>query len=325
MQISRNDILQAMTHVRPMVAATPQYRWPLLNDALGGDALVKHENHAPTGAFKIRGGLNYFAQLATQGGPRGVVCATRGNHGQSVAMAGALHGFEVHVVVPNGNSREKNAAMRALGAVVIEHGSDFQAAREHASELAATHGWHQVPAFHPALVAGVATYAWELLTSPNVPEVVYVPVGMGSGLCGMIAARDALGLHTEIVGVVSAHAPAYAHAFFSGVDTEAAAETRLADGLACRRTDPDALAMIRRGASRIIMVSDDEVASAMRLLFACTHNVAEGAGAASLAAALQEIRELKGRRVGIVVTGGNLDSRTFADVLGRDTALAEAA
>lgn len=325
MHISREHILQAMAHVRPLVAPTPLYRWPLLNDALGCDVVVKHENHAPTGAFKIRGGLNYFAQLSEQDGPRQVVCATRGNHGQSVAMAGALYGFEVNVVVPNGNSREKNAAMRALGARVIEHGDDFQAAREHAYELSRAQGWHQVPAFHEALVAGVATYAWELLTHPMTPDIVYVPVGMGSGLCGMIAARDALGLRTEIVGVVSAHAPAYARAFASGLDTEAATNTQLADGLACRRTDTAALAMIRTGASRFVTVTDDEVAEAMCTLFACTHNVAEGAGAASLAAALQERTSLVGRRVGVVVTGGNVDSATFADVLGRVTTFAEAA
>ncbi|QSI75246.1 threonine dehydratase [Niveibacterium microcysteis] len=325
MRISREDILQAMSHVRPLVPATPQYRWPMLCEALACETLVKHENHAPTGAFKIRGGLNYFGRLAGQAGPRQVVCATRGNHGQSVAMAGALHGFDVTVVVPHGNSSEKNAAMRALGASVVEYGDDFQAAREHASRLAQTHGWHQVPAFHEALIAGVATYALEFLSSASPLDIVYVPVGMGSGLCGMIAARDALGLHTEIVGVVSAHAPAYARAFASGIETEAPADTLLADGLACRRTDPAALAMIRRGASRFVMVTDDEIANAMRLLFATTHNVAEGAGAASLAAALQERPALRGRRAGIVITGGNVDTHTFAAVLGQNRPFAKAA
>ncbi|GAA5183113.1 threonine dehydratase [Niveibacterium umoris] len=315
MKPTHDCIQHAANRIRPFCSPTPHYRWPLLCASLGKEVWVKHENHLATGAFKVRGGLNYFASLAGTKAPRDVVCATRGNHGQSIALAGAAHGFRVHVVVPRDNSSEKNAAMRALGANLIEFGEDFQAAREHAAMLANTNGWHLVPAFHPDLVAGVATYALEFLQGVEHLDTVYVPVGMGSGLCGMIAARDALGLSTEIVGVVSAHAPAYAVAFETGRNEEAAVSTRLADGMACRRTDPAALALIREGTARFIRVSDDEVAAAMRLLFTATHNVAEGAGAASLAAAIQDRDTASATRVGVVLSGGNVDSKVFAEIL----------
>jgi threonine dehydratase len=325
MQPDRQEIEHAAARIAVHMPTTPLYRWPLLCEHLEADVWLKHENHAPTGAFKIRGGLNYFAALNAEHSARSVICATRGNHGQSIAMAGALHGYAVHVVVPRGNSREKNAAMRALGAHLIEYGDDFQAARERAASLAQTHGWHLVPAFHPALVSGVATYAWEMLNANPGLEIVYVPVGMGSGLCGMIAARDALGLKTEIVGVVSAHAPAYARAFKARCNAEAAVSTQLADGLACRKTDPAALSMILRGTSRFVEVSDTEIADAMCLLFSATHNVAEGAGAASLAGALQDARLNRDRKLGVVLSGGNIDSGAFAGILGNALPLSDAA
>ncbi|MCX9157200.1 threonine dehydratase [Niveibacterium sp. 24ML] len=325
MQPDRIEIEQAAERIGMHLRPTPLYQWPLLCQHLAAEVWLKHENHAPTGSFKVRGGLNYFAALKQQLTGHDVICATRGNHGQSIAIAGALHGFRVHVVVPHGNSREKNAAMRALGARVIEAGDDFQAARDLASELALAHNWHLVPAFHPLLVAGVASYAREmLLTRPNL-QTVYVPAGMGSGLCGMVAARDALGLTTEIVGVVSAHAPAYANAFELGRPTEAPATTKLADGLACRKTDPAALQIMLRGVARFVRVTDAEIENAMRLIFAATHNVAEGAGAASLAAAMQEGARNRGREIGVVLTGGNIDSSAFAAVLTHSKALPEAA
>jgi threonine dehydratase len=295
---------------------TPQYRWPLLCDALGTDLWVKHENHTPTGAFKIRGGLTYFDDVAGSGSrPAGVISATRGNHGQSVAFAAGRAGLGVTIVVPHGNSVEKNAAMRALGAELIEHGDDFQAAREHAAALAQARGLTMVPSFHPLLVRGVGTYSLELLRTVPDLQTVYVPIGLGSGICGMIAAREALGLKIEVVGVVSAHAPAYALSFEQRRPVEHAVATRIADGMACRTPEPDALDLLWRHMARVVQVTDAEVEHAMRLMFTATHNVAEGAGAAGLAAALQERERLKGRRVAVILCGGNVDRDVFARVL----------
>ncbi|WP_160287841.1 threonine dehydratase [Pseudomonas knackmussii] len=318
MPFSLPALEQAAAIVHQSLPPTPQIRWPLLCEALGCEAWVKHENHSPVGAFKLRGGLVYFHHLAAQSPrPVGVISATRGNHGQSIAFAAARLGLPATIVVPHGNSREKNAAMRALGAELIEHGEDFQAAREYAGLLAASEGLHMIPSFHPWLVAGVASYSLELFRALPDLDVVYVPIGMGSGLCAMIAARDALGLKTRIVGVVSAHAPAYALSFAAGEAVYHATSTRLADGMACTTPEPTALAMIRAGADRVVQVTDDEIGAAMRLLFTATHNVAEGAGAASLAAALQERESLRGKRVGLVLSGGNVDREVYAAELAR--------
>jgi len=309
------DALRAAAAVvHAVLPPTPQHAWPLLVRRLGTEVWVKHENHGPVGAFKVRGGLVVMAELAAAG-VRRVVAATRGNHGQSVAFAARCHGVEAVIVVPHGNSVEKNQAMVALGATLVEHGHDFQAALEHARELAASGDAVLFPSFSLDLVCGVASYALELFDEVRRLDVVYVPVGLGSGLCGVIAARDALGLPTEVVGVVAAGAPTYALSFEAGrpVPTERA-ET-VADGLACRVPDPQALAVIRRGAARIVTVDDAAIEAAMRAYFTDTHNVAEGAGAAPLAAALSERQRLAGRRVGLVLTGGNVDRRTFARVL----------
>jgi threonine dehydratase len=296
---------------------TPQYSWPLINARAGAEVWVKHENHTPLGAFKVRGGLVYMDWLKRERPEvRTVVSATRGNHGQSIAYAAARSGHRAVIVVPHGNSVEKNAAMRALGAELLEFGQDFQAANEHGERLAGENGWHRIPSFDLRLVAGVATYALEFFRGAPEMERVYVPVGMGSGACGLMAARDALGLRTEIVGVVSSSAPAIARSFAVGEVVEVESRTRIADGVACRRPDATALAMLREGAERVIEVSDDEVEEAMRLLFAATHNVAEGAGAIGLAALLKD----KGRgagRVGTVLCGGNVDTDVFARVLAR--------
>jgi threonine dehydratase len=295
---------------------TAQYRWPLLCEALGTEVWVKHENHTPTGAFKIRGGLTYFSDLAASGTTAsGVISATRGNHGQSVAYAARRYGLKVTIVVPRGNSVEKNAAMRALGAELIEHGDDFQAAREHADALAQARGLLMVPSFHPLLIRGVGTYSLELLRGVPELDTVYVPIGLGSGVCGMIAAREALGRRTEVVGVVSALAPAYALSFEQRRPVEHAVSTRIADGMACRTPEPEALDILWRHLARVVQVTDDEVERAMRLMFTATHNVAEGAGAAGLAAALQEKDRLSGRRVGVVLCGANVDHDVFARVL----------
>jgi threonine dehydratase len=294
---------------------TPQYRWPLLDARVGTEVWVKHENHTPTGAFKMRGGLVYFDDLCRTGRPAGVVTATRGNHGQSVGFAARRYGVPATIVVPHGNSIEKNAAMQALGVELIERGRDFQEASEAAAEIAADRGWHPLPSFHPLLVCGVGTYALELFRAvPNL-DTVYVPVGMGSGLCGVIAARDALELDTRVVGVVSTEAPAFALSYREDRIISHEATTRIADGMACRTPMQEALDIARRGGARVVQVTDDEVEAAMRALFADTHNVAEGGGAAALAALLQERSAMQGRRVAVVVSGGNVDSDVYSRVL----------
>lgn len=294
------------------MAPTPQYAWPLLAAKLGSEVWVKHENHTPIGAFKLRGGLVYFEHLAAGNRPAGVISATRGNHGQSVGFAARQHGIPATIVVPHGNSLEKNAAMRALGVELIEHGDDFQASRERASWIAGQRGLHMIPSFHPLLVHGVASYSLELFRAVPDLEVAYVPIGLGSGICGMIAAREALGRKTEIVGVVSEHAPAYALSFEQGRAIEHAVTTRISDGMACRTPEAGALEILWKHMARVIRVSDTEVAEAMRLMYSATHNVAEGAGAAPLAAALKDRDHLAGRKAAVILSGANVDRDVFA-------------
>ena len=298
--------------VRTALQPTPALSWPLLARRLGTEVVVKHENHNPTGAFKVRGGLTFVDALRRrQPHSKGLVSATRGNHGQSLAFAGRRAGLPVTIYVPRGNSVEKNAAMRALGAELVEHGDDFQAAREEAIRVAQTGGLDLVPAFHRDLVLGVATYALELLGDRPDLDVLYVPVGQGSGVCGCIAARDALGLRTEIVAVQSAEAPAYALSIAAGHVVRTDSADTLADGMATRVPDEDALAVIRRGVARFVLVSDAEIADAMRAYWTDTHNLTEGAGAAALAAAVQEKQRLAGKKVGLVLSGGNIDFDLF--------------
>ena len=314
---TRAELESAAALVHAAMPATPQYAWPLLARRAGADVWVKHENHTPTGAFKVRGGLVYLDDLARRAAPPGLVTATRGNHGQSVGFAAARHGIPAAVVVPHGNSADKNAAMRALGVELVERGDDFQAASEAAAALAEERGWHRMPSFHPLLVRGVGTYALELFRAVPDLHTVYVPIGLGSGIAGVIAARDALGLSTRVVGVVSTEAPAYALSLAAGAPVSHPATTRVADGMACRTPVPEALDVVRRGAERVVRVSDDEVEEAMRAYFADTHNVAEGAGAAPLAALLQERDAMRGRRVAVILCGGNVDAPLFARVLTR--------
>jgi threonine dehydratase len=316
----RHAIEDATRIVHAAMPPTPQYAWPQLAQALGSEVWVKHENHTPVGAFKVRGGLVYFEGLMrATSRPAGVIGATRGNHGQSMAFAAQRHGLRCVVVVPRGNSREKNTAMRALGAEIIEHGDDFQAAREHAALLAQAERLHYVPSFHADLVRGVATYWAEMFAAVPDLDVVYVPIGQGSGINACVAARNVYAPQTRIVGVVSAHARCYALSFAAGRAIEAPVTTQLADGLACRVPDAESLAIIRAHVTRIVEVTDAEVAAAMRLMFSATHNVAEGAGAASLAGALQERAQLAGRKVGVTLCGGNVDSDVFARVLAGET------
>ena len=310
------ELSRAEEIVHAVLPETPQYPWPLLRERVGAEVWVKHENHTPAGAFKIRGGLTYFDWLRREYPEvRGVVAATRGNHGQSIGFAARRHGIPAAIVVPHGNSSEKNDAMRALGVELIEEGDDFQASLEAAQRIAGERGWHRVPSFHPMLVSGVATYALELMRAVSPLDTIYVPIGMGSGVAGVLAAREALGLRTSVVGVVSSAAPAYARSIEAGRPVSHPATTRIADGMACRAPDPVALEIIAHGVERIVEVSDDDVEEAMRVLFSTTHSVAEGAGAAALAALLRERDRMSGRTVGIVVTGGNVDRQLFARVL----------
>jgi threonine dehydratase len=295
--------------------ATPQYAWPLLAEALGAEVWVKHENHTPLGAFKVRGGLVYVKALnEREPQVRGVISATRGNHGQSMAFAAKRHGLSATIVVPRGNSVEKNAAMRALGAELIEHGDDFQASREHAAALSRQRELHFVPSYHHDLVLGVATY-WVEFFGAVQPAVVFVQIGMGSGISACAMARAITGVATRIVGVVSAQATAYLDSYRAGHVIEAPATTQLADGMACRVPDAAALDVIRREVDDVVAVTDDEVAAAMRLLYTATHNVAEGAGAASLAAAIQQRQRWRGKCIGVTLCGGNVDREVFASVL----------
>lgn len=317
---SLEELESAAALVYGAMPPTPQYCWPLLQQEVGAEVWVKHENHTPVGAFKIRGGFVYIDRLIREHPEiAGVVTATRGNHGQSIGFAARRHGLRAAVVVPHGNSVEKNAAMRALGVELIEHGDDFQDSVEAAAELATERGWHRVPSFHRDLVSGVGTYALEFLRGTPPLDTVYVPIGLGSGTCGMIAARDALGLKTAIVGVVSAGAPAYALSIAAGRPISHAVTTQVADGMACRTPIPAALEAIGRGIDRVVEVTDAQIESAMRLMFAATHAVAEGAGAAGLAALLKERdgerAPARGQRVGVVLTGGNVDADVFARIL----------
>ena len=318
-QPTLDELDAAAALVYKSMPPTPQYRWPLLDARVGTPVWVKHENHAPTGAFKVRGGLVYLDEIGRiSAKPKGVISATRGNHGQSVGFAARQHGIPAAVVVPSGNSVEKNAAMHALGAEVIEEGHDFQAASDVADRIAGERAWHRFPSYHPLLVRGVGTYALELFRAVSELDTVYIPVGMGSGLCGVIAARDALRLRTRVVAVVSQSAPAFALSFKAGRVVSHESTTRVADGMACRTPVEAALSLARRGAERVVLVSDDEVEAAMRALFADTHNTAEGGGAAALAALLQEKERMRGRNVAVVLSGGNVDTTLFSRILSAD-------
>jgi threonine dehydratase len=312
---TRADFDRARTIVYDAMPPTPQYAWPLLAHETGCECWVKHENHTPIGAFKVRGGLVHMRLRKERGETNGVITATRGNHGQSIPFAARREGIAATVVVPEGNSVEKNAAMRALGCTLIETGTDFDEARETALKLGKERGLDMIASFHPELVMGVATYAHELFTAAGELDAVYVPIGLGSGLCGVISMRDLLGLKTKVIGVVAERANAYRLSFEAkrAVPTNSAAS--FADGMAVRVPHPDAVAAINRGAERIVEVSEDEIADAMRLYYRTTHNLAEGAGAAALAALMKERAQMQGKRVGVILTGGNIDAGKFAQVL----------
>ena len=313
--LTQKDLEDGARLVHAAVAPTPQYRWPLLDVRAGLEVWVKHENHTPTGSFKVRGGLTLIDHLKREN-PRlaGVISATRGNHGQSVAFAGARHGLRSVIVVPHGNSREKNAAMIAWGAELIEHGRDYDEARVHAHQLSRSQGLHYIGPFERPLVTGVGSYAQELFAAVQDIDEVFVPVGCGSGICGVIAWRDALGLKTRVVGVVSENAACYALSFEAGRPVETPSAITFADGVAVRVPVPEALEAIIAGADRIVQVSDAEVRAAVRDYYRCTHNIAEGAGAAPLAALLKD-QGRKGSRFAVILSGGNIDRELYLDAL----------
>jgi len=313
------DIETAADFVHTVVPPTPTHHWPLLGQRSGAEVWVKHENHTPIGAFKVRGGLTYMDALKReQPSVKGIVTATRGNHGQSVALAARRNGLTATIIVPHGNSVEKNAAMRAFGAELIEHGHDFNAAYDHAATLAGDRKLHMLRSFHPWLIRGVSTYGYELFQSLPDIDTVYVPVGLGSGICGVMAARDALGLKTTVVGVVAENAPTYALSVAAGKPVPTNSSDTIADGMAVRIPDESALALIRQGAERLVTISEAEIQAAMRHYFTDTHNVAEGAGAAALAGLLKERSSMQGKRVALILSGGNVDRTIYRDVLAGD-------
>jgi len=315
-----DELKAAADIVHDVMPPTPQYAWPLLAKRTGCEVWVKHENNTPIGAFKIRGGLVFLDQLMKSGEKiDGMITATRGNHGQSIALACARHNVPATIYVPHGNSIEKNNAMEAFGANLVVHGVDFDEAREEAGRVAEGQKLYPVPSFHSWLVRGVATYALEFLSAVQDLDTVYVPIGMGSGICGLITARDLLGLKTKIVGVVAQNAPAYVMSFEAGEVRETNSASTFADGMACRVPSGEALEIICRGADRLVTVSEDEIASAMRAYYSDTHNLAEGAGAASLAALVKECASMSGKKVGVILSGGNVDAGPFDTVLNGGT------
>lgn len=306
--------------IHAILPPTPQYNWPLLSERAGCEVWVKHENHTPIGAFKIRGGLVFMDELRKSNCKvAGLITATRGNHGQSIARAGASFDISVTIYVPHGNSVEKNRAMRAFGAELVEFGADFDEARVEADRIADERGLVFVPSFHPWLVKGVATYALEFIGALNDLDTLYAPIGMGSGICGLITVRDLLGLETKIIGVVADNAPAYALSVDAGAVRETNSAATFADGMACRVPSAEALEIIGRGADRIIRVSEDQIAGAMRAYYSDTHNLAEGAGAAPLAGLLSEQQSVRGQKVGVILSGGNIDASVFQQVLAGET------
>jgi threonine dehydratase len=312
------EIAAAAELIYRHLGPTPEYCWPLICERAGTEVWVKHENHTPIGAFKVRGGLVYLDNLMKRlPETRGVIAATRGNHGQSVAYAARRAGIEAVVVAPHGNSVEKNRAMRALGAELIEHGEDFNAAFDRAEKLAGERGLHAFPSYHPLLVRGVASYSLELLHAVPDLDTVYVPIGLGSGINGVIAARDALGLKTRVVGVVAERAAAYALSFEAGRPVSTETCDTLADGVSVRIPNAEALEVMLKGAERVVTVSEAEIEAAMRAYYTDTHNLAEGAGAAPLAALLKEKDKMAGRKAAVILSGGNVDTQIYRSVLAK--------
>ena len=319
---SLEDLRSAAQRIYQEMPPTPQYAWPLLQDRFGAEIWLKHENHTPTGAFKVRGGITYMDWLVREHPEvSGIVTATRGNHGQAQARAARNAGLQAVIVVPLGNSLEKNTAMRGFGAELIEYGQDYNEAANHASQLADERNLKLVSAFHPAVVLGVASYGLELFDAAGALDAVYVPIGNGSGICGTIAARDALGLGTKVIGVVSDRAPAARLGLETGTIGSAGKANTFADGVAVRTPDTEAFAMYSGSVDHIVMVDDDAIADAIRVIWQDTHNLAEGAGAVALAGLIAETKQIGGKRVAAILTGGNIDQSMVAAVLAGQTPL----
>jgi threonine dehydratase len=320
MSFELSELQSAAELVHRVMPPTPLYAWPKLKRRAGCSVQVKHENHTPTGAFKVRGGIVYLDRLCrAQPNVAGVISATRGNHGQSIAFSAARAGVPATIYVPVGNSPDQNSAIAGFGAKVVEFGRDFDEAKHEAFRVAGAEKLHFVPSFHRDLIAGVASYALELFRDGRELDAVYVGVGMGSGICGLITVRDLLGLKTEVVGVVAANAPAFALSFAAGRPVPTNSAQTFADGVACRDPQADAFSIIKTGAARVVTVSEDEIAEAIRIYYTTTHNLAEGAGAAPLAALLKEKARYAGKRAGLILSGGNIDMPVLAQVLRGET------
>ncbi len=317
------ELERAASLVYAVMSPTPLYAWPKLKRRAGCTVWVKHENHTPTGAFKVRGGIVYLEHLRrAYPKVRGIISATRGNHGQSLSFAAARAGVAATIYVPHGNSPDQNTAIAAFGAKVVEFGRDFDEAKHEAFRVAAEGGLHFVPSFHRELVAGVASYALELFRAGPDLHAVYVGVGMGSGICGLVAARDLLGLKTEIIGVSAANANATALSFAAGRPQPQSSVRTFADGLATREPNAQAIAFICRGVSRWVQVSEDAIAAAMRIYFDDAHQVTEGAGAAALAALLQDGDRMADKNAAVILSGGNIERTRFRQVLSGETPVA---
>ncbi len=313
---SIDDLKAAQGLVYGQMQPTAQIHWPQLSARTGAEVIVKHENHAPTGAFKVRGGITFLNWLKrAHPEARGIVTATRGNHGQSQARAAARAGLEAHIYVPRGNSTEKNSAMRTYGGKLVEFGDDFDEAKDEAMRIAAKGDLFAVPPFHTELVRGVATYGYELLSAHPDLDTIYVPIGCGSGICGVISARDALGLKTKVVGVVAENAAGAKLSTEAGHLIETNSAATFADGMAVRIPVQAAFDIYSKGTNRIISVSEEQIASAIRTYFTDTHNLAEGAGAGSLAGLMSEAEMMRGKKVGVILSGGNIDQSWYRTVL----------
>jgi len=306
------ELEQAATDIYQVTPATPQYNWPLLAKTTGCDVWVKHENHTPTAAFKVRGGIHLLNQLMKANNkPKGIISATRGNNGQSLSYASKRAGLPLTIVVPECNNIDQNNAIQGFGADLVVHGKDFEAARKHSLILQQELGYQAIAPFEKSLIVGVASYAIELFSAIKDLDTVYVPIGMGSGICGLIKTRDLLNLKTKIVGVVAEGAPTFALSFAAGKVVNTDYANTIADGVATSAPIEEAFEIIKKGASRVITVNDLEIAKAMYQYYQTTHNLSEGAGAVPLAGLMKEKQQMKGKKVGLILSGGNIDFESF--------------
>lgn len=314
--VTFDDVIAARERIAPYLARTPLYEYPGLSKLLGFPYYVKHENHQPVGAFKVRGGINLLSQMGETEKARGVICATRGNHGQSVAYAAKLFGVQACIVVPEGNNPEKNAAMEDLGAELVVHGKDFDEAAAKTEELKREYGYRYIhSANEPALIAGVGTYALEIFETLDMVDVILVPIGLGSGISGVSIVANKVSPYTRIIGVQAEKAPAVCLSWREKKVVRMESADTIADGLATRSPAALTLDIINQYVDDIVLLNEQEIIDGVGLLLRETHNLAEGAGAASTAAALKLRDKLKGKRVVGILSGGNIDRATLRLVL----------